>query len=207
MRPTLLTGLLLAFTAAAVGQAAKPDQPTVTAPTVEMSALASNGPVVADYGKVGYPNTPEGRIAKEVRHELLMLPYYSLFDDLEYSVQGRTVTLSGSVTSEHATTKSEAENVVKQIEGVDKVINNIKILPPSPLDQQVREQAFRTLSNTGSLSRYFWEAAPSIHIIVDNQRVTLKGFVINEGDKNLANIAANGVPGVFQVTNELRVVK
>jgi hyperosmotically inducible protein len=170
--------------------------------------VSSNGPVIADYGKKITAEDPvEAKIAKEVRHELLMLPWYSLFDDLEFSVQGRTVTLSGYVSGQHAGTKSDAENTVKQIEGVDKVINNIKVLPPSPLDDQVREQTYAALSRTGSLSRYFWEAAPSIHIIVDNQRVTLVGIVNSEGDKNLATIAANTVPGVFQVTNELRVVK
>lgn len=97
--------------------------------------------------------------------------------------------------------------MVKHIEGVDKVINNIKVLRASPLDDQVREQTYAALSRTGGLSRYFWQAAPGIHIIVDNQRVTLKGIVLNEGDKNLATIAASSVPGVFQVTNELRVVK
>ena len=170
--------------------------------------ISSNGPVVADYGKQPQSNDPvENKIAKEVRHELLMLPYYSLFDDLEYSVQGRTVTLSGSVTSEHAVTKSDAANAVKHIEGVDQVNNNIQILPPSPMDEQARVEVYRSLANTGSLSRYFWQAAPSIHIIVDNQRVTLKGFVNNEMDKNLATMAAKQVPDVFQVTNELRVVK
>ena len=134
-------------------------------------------------------------------------PYYSLFDDLEFSVQGQTVTLSGYVTGIHAGTKSDAEKVVKNSEGVDKVVNNIKVLPPSLFDDQVRNQTYATLSRTGSLSRYFWPASPSIHIIVDNQRITLRGIVINEGDKNLATIAANTVPGVFQVTNELRVVK
>jgi hyperosmotically inducible protein len=179
--------------------------------TLSVGALAqvsSNGPVIADYGKHVTATDPvEAKIAKEVRHELLMLPWYSLFDDLEYTVQGRTVTLNGFVTSEHAVTKSDAENVVKQIEGVDKVINNIKILPPSPLDSKVREQVYEVLNRTGSLSRYFWEAAPSIHIIVENQRVTLTGIVNDEGDKNLANIAVNGIPGVFQVTNNLRIVK
>ena len=96
---------------------------------------------------------------------------------------------------------------MKRVEGVDKVINNIKILPPSPMDERARIRVYRSLARTASLSRYFWEAAPSIHIVVDNQRVTLKGFVNNEMDKNLATIAANQVPGVFQVTNELRVVK
>ena len=170
--------------------------------------ITSGGPVVADYGKkITGVDPTTAAIAKEVRHELLMLPWYSLFDDLEYTVNGRTVTLSGSLTSEHAVTKSDAENVVKRIEGVEKVINNIEVLPPSPLDTRVRQQAYETLSRTGGLSRYFWEAAPSIHIIVKNQRITLKGFVINEGDKNMAGIAANGIPGVFAVTNELRVVK
>ena len=171
--------------------------------------ISSNGPVVKDYGsmKVATGDPVEAKIAKEVRHEILMLPWYSLFDDLEFSVQGRTVTLSGFVASEHAVTKSDAENAVKHIEGVDKVINNIQVLPPSPLDTQVRQQVYGALARTGGLSRYFWEAAPSVHIIVQNQRVTLAGFVDSEGDKNLATIAANGVPGVFQVTNNLRVVK
>ncbi len=200
MRVTLLISLLLAVSAGALAQTSQATPP-------QTAILSSNGPVVADYGKNSYPNDAEGHIAKEVRHELLMLPYYSLFDDLEYSVQGRTVTLSGAVTSDHAVTKSDAENAVKRIEGVDKVINNIKVLPPAPMDQEARERVYRALASTGSLSRYFWEAAPSIHIIVDGGRVTLKGFVMNEGDKNLATIAANGVPAVFQVTNELRVVK
>ena len=171
--------------------------------------ISSNGPDVKDYGsmKVATGDPVEAKIAKEVRHEILMLPWYSLFDDLEFSVQGRTVTLSGFLASEHAVTKSDAENAVKHIEGVDKVINNIQVLPPSPLDTQVRQQVYGALARTGGLSRYFWEAAPSVHIIVQNQRVTLAGFVDSEGDKNLATIAANGVPGVFQVTNNLRVVK
>lgn len=207
MRRILLMSTLFALSAGALAQTAQTSQAMPGATASQEASLASNGPVVADYGKKGFPNDAEGHIAKEVRHELLMLPYYSLFDDLEYSVQGRTVTLSGYVTSEHAGTKNEAENVVKRIEGVDKVINNIKILPPSPMDQEARERVYRALNNAGSLSRYFWEAAPSIHIIVDGQRVILKGFVNSEGDKNLATITAKGVPDVFSVTNELSVVK
>ncbi len=174
-----------------------------------LAQISSNGPVIADYGKkITAPGDPaETKIAREVRHELLMLPWYSLFDSLEFSVQDRTVTLNGYVTGDHAVTKSDAENAVKRIEGVDKVVNNIKVLPPSPFDDRVRRQVYEALYRTGPLSKYFWEAAPSIHIIVDNQRVTLLGIVNNEGDKNLATIAANGVPGVFKVTNELRVVK
>jgi hyperosmotically inducible periplasmic protein len=207
MRKLLLFSLLLTMSAAAVAQtspATAASQPASTSAAL----MSSNGPVVADYGKQPQSSDPvENNIAKEVRHELLMLPYYSLFDDLEYTVQGRTVTLSGSLTSEHGVTKTDAENAVKRIEGVDKVINSIKILPASPMDQRARIKVYRSLENTASLSRYFWEAAPSIHIVVDNQRVTLKGFVMNEMDKNLATMAAKQVPGIFQVTNELRVVK
>ncbi|MFZ0913031.1 MAG: BON domain-containing protein [Candidatus Korobacteraceae bacterium] len=207
MRRLVLFSLLLTMSAAAVAQtssATAASQP----PSTSAVLMSSNGPVVADYGKQPQSSDPvENNIAKEVRHEMLMLPYYSLFDDLEYTVQGRTVTLSGSLTSEHAVTKSDAENAVKRVEGVDKVINNIKILPPSPMDERARIKVYRSLENTASLSRYFWEAAPSIHIIVDNQRVTLKGFVNSEMDKDLATMAANQVPGIFQVTNELRVVK
>src|SRR6185369_6150394 len=150
-----------------------------------------------DYGKhpASTGDATEANIAKEVRHELLMLPYYSLFDDLEYSVQGRTVTLSGSVTSRHGQTKEDAEKAVKKIEGVENVVNNIKVLPPSPADLEARLRIYRALANAGGLSQYFWAAAPSIHILVDNLHVTLKGYVDSEGDKNLAGITAKGVPG------------
>src|SRR5215471_9151760 len=113
----------------------------LTAAMAASAQVSSNGPVMADYGKKITEGTPaEQRIAKEVRHELLMLPWYSLFDDLEFTVQGNTVTLSGYVTGEHAGTKSSADKVVQQIEGVEKVVNNIEVLPPSPLDDRVREQ-------------------------------------------------------------------
>lgn len=172
-------------------------------------AITVDGPVVADYGKnVAGGDLAEQRIAKEVRHELLMLPYYSLFDNLGYSVQGRTVTLTGTLTSGHAVTRNQAESVVKGIEGVDKVINDIKVLPPSPMDDRIREEVFQALVRAGGLSKYFWEAAPSIHIIVDRGHVTLDGYVMNEGDKNLAGITASTVPGIFgQIVNNLKVVK
>ena len=199
MRKALLIALLLACSVAmAQAQAGGPQ-----------SQLCSNGPVVADWGGklASMPNTPEDRIFKEVRHELLLLPYYSLFDDLEYCVQGRTVTLNGSLTSDHSQTKQDAEKAVKRIEGVEQVVNNIKVLPPNPLDEQAREQVYRKLNNAGGLSQYFWEAAPSIHIIVDNLHCTLKGYVNTEGDKNLAGITARQVSNLFSVTNDLQVVK
>jgi osmotically-inducible protein OsmY len=203
MMQKLLPAILLAvMTAGAAAQ-------TQAVQTNAGTAIISNGPVVAGFGN-NIPSTgdaAEQRIAKEVRHELLMLPYYSLFDDLEYSVQGHTVTLSGSVTSMHAQTKQDAERAVQKIEGVEKVVNNVTVDPPAPFDEQIREQVYRQLNNAGGLSQYFWQAAPSIHIIVRGSNVTLKGYVNNEGDKNLAGITVKEVPNVFNVKNELQVIK
>jgi hyperosmotically inducible protein len=146
----------------------------------------------------------EQRIVKEVRHELVMLPYYSVFDDLEFQVNGNTVTLLGSVVN--PSLKSDAESAVKRIEGVEKVNNQIKVLPPSNIDDQIRLRTARAIFGMDGMSKYSWSAVPPVHIIVDSGRVTLKGIVDNQGDKNMANIAANQVPGVFSVTNDLQVV-
>jgi hyperosmotically inducible protein len=146
----------------------------------------------------------ETRIAQEVRHQLVMLPYYGVFDDLAFRVDGSTVTLLGAVT--RPTLKSDAENVVKRVEGVTQVVNNIDVLPPSPMDDQTRRAEFRAIYGDPSLSiRYGYRALPSIHIIVKNGNVTLEGVVANQADKNLINIRANGVPNVFAVTNNLQV--
>jgi hyperosmotically inducible protein len=142
------------------------------------------------------------RLAREVRHELVMLPYYGVFDNLGFRIDGSTVTLVGQVT--RPTLKSSAENVVKNIEGVEKVNNEIKVLPLSPNDDRVRLGVYRAIYGHTQLNRYALQAVPSIHIIVENGNVTLEGVVLNEGDKNVANIQANGVPGVFSVTNNLR---
>lgn len=148
----------------------------------------------------------ESRIAREVRHELVMLPYYGVFDNLAYRVDGNTVTLMGQVA--RPTLKSDAENVVKRIEGVERVNNEIQVLPLSPNDDRIRRDVYRAIYGHSALStRYGFAAVPSIHIIVNNGNVTLEGVVANEGDKNIANIQANGVPGVFSVTNNLRVEK
>ena len=146
----------------------------------------------------------ETRIAKEVRHQLLMLPYYGIFDDLAFRVDGSVVTLEGAVVQ--PVLKSDAEHVVKKIEGVTKVINDIKVLPVSPMDDQIRIAEYRAIYGDPALStRYGYRALPSIHIIVENGHVTLEGVVANEGDKSLVNLRANGVPNVFSVTNNLRV--
>jgi hyperosmotically inducible protein len=148
---------------------------------------------------------PKGDLPNAIRHELLMLPYYSVFDDLEFTVDNGTVTLAGDVT--RPVLKSDAANVVKRIAGVTNVVNNIKVLPLSSFDNRIRVATYRSVFGYAGLYRYAMGANPSIHIIVDNGHVTLKGVVANQGDKNLANIRANGVPGVFSVTNELLVAE
>ena len=145
----------------------------------------------------------ESRIAREVRHELVTLPYYSVFDDLAYKVDGYTVTLFGSVV--RPVLKSDAENAVKKIEGVEKVVNNIEVLPLSPNDDRIRRAIYRAIYSQPGMERYSLQAVPPIHIIVNNGHVTLKGAIGNQGDKQRAGIAANGVPGVFSVTNDLLV--
>jgi hyperosmotically inducible protein len=149
--------------------------------------------------------TSEGRIKHEVRHELVMLPYYGVFDNLAYRVDGTTVTLLGQVT--RPTLKSDAGNVVKQIEGVDKVDNQIQVLPLSSMDDHSRLALYRAIYGHPGLDRYALQAIPPIHIIVDNGKVTLEGVVSTQTDKDLANIRANGVAGVFSVVNNLRVEK
>ena len=145
----------------------------------------------------------QDRITREVRHELVMLPYYGVFDNLAYRVDGNTVTLLGQVT--RPTLKSDAGNVVKNIEGVEKVNNEIQVLPLSPMDDRIRIAEYRAIFGTQGLDRYAMQAVPPIHIIVDNGKVTLEGVVANEADKNLAGVKANGVQGVFSVQNNLRV--
>lgn len=145
----------------------------------------------------------ENRIAREVRHELVMLPYYGVFDNLAFRVDGNTVTLLGQVT--RPTLKSDAEHVVKNIEGVERVNNEIQVLPLSPIDDRIRLAEYRAIFSQPGLDRYAMQAVPPIHIIVNNGHVTLEGVVASQADKNLAGVKANGVSGVFSVDNNLRV--
>ncbi len=155
----------------------------------------------------GRPISERGhdRLIRQVRHELVMLPYYSVFDNLAYRIDGNTVTLLGLVT--RPTLKSSAENVVKDIEGVEKVNNQIDILPLSPNDDRIRLAVYRAIYGHPTLNRYALQAVPPMHIIVKNGNVTLEGVAANESDKNIANLQANSVSGVFSVTNNLRVEK
>lgn len=145
------------------------------------------------------------RIQREVRHELLMLPYLGVFDNLAYKVDGYNVTLVGQVT--RPTLKSDAENVVKKIEGVEKVDNQIEVLPPSPMDDQLRRRLYRDIYGFPSLQKYSLGVQQPIRIIVKSGHVSLEGVVDNEGDKNAAGIRAKGVSGVFSVDNHLQVTK
>lgn len=145
------------------------------------------------------------RLEREVRHQLTLLPYYSVFDNLAFQVSGYHVTLLGQVT--RPTLKTDAGNAVKGIEGVESVTNSIEVLPVSPNDEGLRLAVYRAVYGQSSLQRYALAAVPSIHIIVKNGHVTLEGVAANDGDKNIAGIQANGVSGVFSVTNNLRVEK
>ena len=144
------------------------------------------------------------RLYKEVRHELVMLPFYGVFDNLSYKVDSDgTVTLLGQVA--RPTLRSDAENVVKRIEGVEKVVNNIEVLPTSFNDDRIRRATYRAIYGNSVLSQYQLRAVPPIHIIVKNGTVTLEGVVARQMDKQVAGIQANGVHGVFSVTNNLQV--
>ncbi len=147
--------------------------------------------------------SPTAYIQREVMHQLLMLPYYSVWDNLEYQVSGDTVTLLGQVVN--PTTKSDAEDAVKHVEGVQKVINNIEVLPPSYQDDRIRREEYRAIYGFDGLSKYAWGAVPAIHIIVRNGHVDLVGVVDNANDKNMADIQARSVPGVFSVKDDLQV--
>ena len=142
------------------------------------------------------------QLAKKVRKELVTLPYYGVFDNLAYKIDGATVTLYGQVV--RPTTRSDAERRVARIKGIERVVNEIEVLPLSPFDDRLRRSTYYTLFNTSSLYRYAMGANPSIHIIVNRGHVTLEGVVANEMDKQLAYMAARGVPGAFSVTNNLR---
>jgi hyperosmotically inducible protein len=168
-----------------------------------MAAFAS--PASQDNPPSGAANQKSiDRIYKEVRHELVTLPFYGVFDNLSYKVDpDGTVTLYGQVT--RPTLKSDSENVVKRIEGVTRVVNNIEVLPTSINDDQIRRAVYRAIFGNEVLSQYQMRAVPPIHIIVKNGHVTLEGVVARQMDKQIAGVQANSVSGVFSVTNSLVV--
>ncbi len=179
----------------------------IRAPFIAVLGLLIVAPVgsLAQSNPPGASGAPGSQVALEqrVRHALVMLPYYNIFDNLEFQVDGGQVTLSGQVT--WPALKSDAASAVKRVEGVQGVTNNIEVLPLSPFDNRIRMATYRAIFSYAGLYRYAMGANPSIHIIVDNGHVTLVGVVSNQMDKNLAGIRANSVPGVFSVTNNLQV--
>ncbi len=144
-----------------------------------------------------------GSLEDQVRHKLVMLPYYNVFDDISFRVDNGTVTLFGAVTD--PVVKRDAESTLKHLEGVNRIDNQIEVLPLSPFDNRIRFQTYRSIYGYSPLQRYGWGTQPSIRILVKNGHVTLAGVVNSDADRNLAFIRANGVPGVFSVTNDLRI--
>ena len=173
-----------------------------------------------------YAQTEMMRIAREVQHRLRSLPNYSVFDSLSFGIRGRTVILEGYAS--RPTLKSDAENAIKSIPGIEGVENQIKVLPPSPMDDRIRAAVYRRIYTQPALRQYTGSPVgfgrfPSvaraaggitqdpplgynaIHIIVDNGHVTLTGVVNSEMDSTIAYIQANGTPGVFSVDNDLQI--
>jgi hyperosmotically inducible protein len=145
----------------------------------------------------------QAELVREVRHHLVLLPYYGIFDNLEFKVDANgRVTLLGQV--RNPTLKDDAGRVVQSISGVHGVTNNIEVLPLSPNDDRIRQETYRAVYSFPSLQKYAIMAVPSIHIIVKNGHITLTGIVDNQSDKDAAGLRANGVPGAFSVQNDLR---
>ncbi|MGH9944271.1 MAG: BON domain-containing protein [Pyrinomonadaceae bacterium] len=167
---------------------------TMTAATVVVAAPANTA---------GEQALSRQQLTKKIRKELVTLPYYGVFDNLAYEIEGSTVTLYGQVV--RPSTRSDAERRVAKLSGVDRVVNQIEVLPLSSFDDTLRVQTYRTLFRTGGLHRYALGANPSIHIVVNRGHVTLEGVVSGKMDRQLAEFAARSVPGAFSVTNNLRL--
>lgn len=191
----VFAGLLLA------GLWAGSDHALAVAPQKKQTA-----PQLGNSSSRSDPNRRRAVISERVRHELAMLPYYGVFDWIEAQVMADdSVVLRGQVT--RPTTKSDAAYRIKKLESVSKVVNQIEELPLSPSDDSIRIAMYRAIFNyNGPLFRYS-QGRPTIHIIVKNGRVALKGYVADKMDKQLAYTAARGVPGVFEVRDELKVIK
>jgi hyperosmotically inducible protein len=196
-----IVAVVLALSFLAVAAGAQSAQP----PMSNQSMSNQPAPAQAPPPEAALPPEAQAKIAKAINHNVIMLPYYGIFDSLSYQLQGRTVILTGEVTN--PSLKPDAERAVKKVEGVDKVVNNIEILPPSPIDQQIRERVRKTIYSYGPLFKYSRDPNPPIRIIVKNSWVTLEGVVDSEGDKNLCTLRVNQISSVLSVTNNLRVVK
>jgi hyperosmotically inducible periplasmic protein len=187
-----VTVLSALFFSSAFAQAPQADQPAASAAQTQIQSQELS------------PEA-QGALAKKVVHAIVMLPYYGVYDNIGFKLNGRTVTLTGQVL--RSSLKPDAEYAVKKVEGVDKVVNEIEVLPPGRIDQRIREQVRQAIYGYGPLFKYANLPNPPIRIIVKSARVTLTGVVDNETDKNLCTMRANQVSDVLSVTNNLRVVK
>jgi hyperosmotically inducible periplasmic protein len=169
---------------------------------IEASSIPPGDPArkLLDVRTYRAPNAP--KLYERIRHELAMMPYISEFDFISFVMVGDDVILSGWTVRE--TNRSDAQNILKNIEGVNTIINNIDVLPLGNFDMRIRAMARAVLQ--ANLRRYFWGSGSDIKIIVKNGDVVLLGVVSNSGDKDLAGIRCNSIPGVFHVFNLLRVV-
>ena len=173
---------------------------------VAVILMASAGSLLAATSKNQAPRDPahyEAWLTKEARHQLVMLPWLTIFDNLEYKVEGTKVVLMGQVV--RPVLKDDAGRAVKGIEGVTEVDNQIQVLPPSEMDWQIRRAEYRAIYGFAGLWKYAMGALPPVHIVVDNSRVTLYGVVDSQADKNLIELRAKTVPDVFSVTDNLQV--
>jgi hyperosmotically inducible periplasmic protein len=173
--------------------------------TIQTIALAAALALGAAPMFAGTGNPPAQDLPSQVLHQLVMIPYYSVFDDLNFSVDNGVVTLTGDVVN--PVVRTDAAGSIKHLAGVTQVVNKINILPPSSMDNHIRAAEYRAIFGYSDMYRYAMGAIPSIHIIVDFGHVTLVGVVNTDADKNVANIRANSVSGVFSVTNNLRVAE
>jgi len=173
--------------------------------TIQTIAVAAALALGAAPMFAGTGNPPAQDLPSQVLHQLVMIPYYSVFDDLNFSVDNGVVTLTGDVVN--PVVRTDAAGSIKHLAGVTQVVNKINILPPSSMDNHIRAAEYRAIFGYSDMYRYAMGAIPSIHIIVDFGHVTLVGVVNTDADKNVANIRANSVPGVFSVTNNLRVAE
>ncbi len=197
--PTLAIMLLCGSVLTAAAQSAQPpasNQTVTTAPDNSAQSQMQSEQI-----------SPEAQqaIFKKVVHAIVMLPYYGVYDNIGFRLQGRTVILEGQVL--RSSLKPDAEHAVKKVEGVDKVVNNIEVLPPGPMDQRIREQVRQSIYGYGPFLKYANQPNPPIRIIVKNARLTLTGVVDNETDKGICTMRANQVSDVLSTTNNLRVIK
>ncbi len=196
--PALVVMIVMSLVAVGSGQSAQP-------PVSSQPVPAQKGAAQPPAGEETMSAETQAKLVNGIRRAIIMLPYYGVFDNLGFRLQGRTVTLEGQVV--RSSLKPDAEHAVKKVEGVEKVINKIEVLPPGPLDEQLRHQVYQAIYQYGPLFKYANMPNPPIHIIVRNSNVTLVGVVDTETDKGLVSMRVKQVPDALNVTNDLRVVK